>query len=449
MHKRINQYFFWLALLMPWGSVSAQAGEELTFSLKSAQEYALANSFQSRSAKLEVEKSERKVKETIGTGLPQVNASASYQNFLELPVQVIPAESFGGPPGEFVEVVFGVEQQMGFDATASQLIFDGSYFVGLQAAKVYKELAENDLSRSELDVSNLVLQTYVSVLIAESSAEVQKRIYKNLETNFDEAVARFDEGFLSQEDKDQVELLFINARNAYQQADRQVPIARAQLKYVLGVPMQNTIQLTDSLFPILEGLPGEEFLKSDYDITNHIDYKIASTQLEASSLLMKQQKSNYLPKLNAFFTYQENSFSNEFNFFSGAEWFPTQLLGLNLSLPIFSGFSRHNQVQQAKIEMEQVDLNRQALEQQLKINVDKAKSDYLFALQQFENRKENWELAQRIYRNTEIKYREGLSGSTELTQTNNQRDESYANYVQAAFQLINAKAELNQALNIR
>jgi outer membrane protein TolC len=449
MQNRNHYFFLLLAAILPFSSLHAQKGEELKFSLEEAQAYALENSYQSRSAKLEVEKSQKKVNETIGTGLPQVNASASYQNYLELPVQVIPAESFGGPPGEFAEVVFGVEQQMGFDATATQLIFDGSYFVGLQAAKVYKELAENDLDRSELDVNNLVLRSYASVLVAESTAEVQKGILDNLESNFDEAEARFEAGFLAQEDKDQIELLYINAKNAFQQAQRQIPITRAQLKYILGVPLSNTIVLTDSLFPLLESLPGEEFLQADYDVINHIDYKIAATQLEASELLMKQQKSNYLPKLNAFFTYQENSFSNEFDFFSGAQWYPTQLLGLNFTLPIFSGLSRHNQVQQAKIEMEQVDLNRQAIEQQLQINVNKAKSDYLFALQQFENRKENWKLAQRIYRNTEVKYREGLSGSTDLTQANNQRDESLANYVQAALQLINSKAELNQALNIR
>ena len=449
MQNQIIKYLFALLITSSMFQLSAQSEEGLKFSLKEAQEYAIKHSYQSRTAMLEVEKSERKVKETIGLGLPQVNASASYQNFLELPVQLIPAESFGGPPGEFAEVVFGVEQQLGVDATATQLLFDGSYFVGLQAVKVYKQLAENDLSRSELEVKNLVLQSYGSVLVAENASELQKGIYENLENNFKEAEARFEEGFLAQEDKDQIELLYINARNASQQAERQIPIVRAQLKFLLGIPLSKEILLTDSLFPLLETLPGQEFLEAEYDITNHIDYKIAATQLEASELQMKQKRSTYLPKLNAFFTYQENSFSNEFDFFSGANWYPTQLLGVNLSLPIFSGLSRHNQVQQARIEVEQVDLNRQAVEQQLQINLNKAKSDYLFALQQFENRKENWELAQRIYRNTEVKYREGLSGSTDLTQANNQRDESLANYVQAALQLINAKAELNQALNIR
>jgi len=449
MQKPINLYLLAIALILPSSSLWAQSDQELSFSLKAAQDYALEHSYQSRSSMLEVEKSRKKVNETIGTGLPQINASASYQNYLELPVQLIPAESFGGPEGEFAEVVFGTEQQMGIDATATQLIFNGSYFVGLQASKVYLELSKNDLDKSELEVKNLVLQAYGSVLVAEESVGVQKEILSHLESNFNEGKARFEAGFLSQEDRDQLELLYINARNSYQQSERQIPIVRAQLKFILGIPLESTIQLTDSLFPLLENMPAEDFLQSEYDITSHIDYKIANTQLQASELLLKQQKSNYLPSLNAFYTYQENSYSDEFNFFSDSRWFPTQLVGLNLNVPIFSGLSRHNQVQQAKIEMEQTDLNRQRVEQQLKINVNRSRSDYLFALQQFENRKANWKLAQRIYRNTEVKYNEGLSSSTDLTQANNQRSESFGNYIQAALQLINAKAELNQALNIR
>lgn len=446
--NRTKNLLLSLSLFFIGPVIQAQSEEVYKFSLQEAQAYAVENSYQTRLAAMEVEKSQKKVRETIGTGLPQVNASASYQNYLELPVQLIPAESFGGPEGEFAEVVFGTEQSMGFDATATQLIFNGSYFVGLQASKVYLELSKNDKIKSEIDIRNMVLQSYGVVLVAERNARIQEKIYGHLESNFKEAEARYQEGFLSQEDKDQLELLFINARNSFQQSERQIPIVRAQLKFLLGIPLDAHIELTDSLFPLLENLPDQQFLQKDFNVQSHIDYRIINTQLEASQLQLKEQRSRYLPNLNAFYTYQENSYSDEFDFFSGAPWFPTQLLGLNLNVPIFSGLSKHNRVQQAKLELEQVDLNKQQVEQQLQINAEKARSDYLFAMQQFENRKENWKLAQRIYNNTEIKYREGLSSSTELTQANNQLDESLGNYVQAALQLLNAKAQLNKALNI-
>ncbi|MEX2379117.1 MAG: TolC family protein, partial [Vicingaceae bacterium] len=145
------------------------------YSLEEAKQFAIEHSYQAQSSKMEVEKSQRKVKETISTGLPQVNATASYQNFLELPRQLVPAEFFGGEEGEFAEVVFGTEQQMGFDLRATQLLFDGSYFVGLQASKVYLELSKNDQRKTETEIMQMVTQAYGNVLVTEENIEILKQ----------------------------------------------------------------------------------------------------------------------------------------------------------------------------------------------------------------------------------------------------------------------------------
>ena len=436
-----------LILAIGVGETYAQ-GQEYQFTLAEAQAFALENSFQTKLAEMEVEKSERKVKETIGIGLPQINASAYYNNYLELPVQLIPAESFGGPPGEFAEVVFGTEQSMGFDATAEQLIFNGAYFVGLQATKVYVDLAKNEKEKSDIEIKNMVLNLYGSVLVAEENAIISKAIYEQLKLNFEEAEGLYKEGFIAEEDKDQLQLLYINAKNSFEQSERLVPITRDQLKFVMGIELDAEISLKDSIQSLVESLPDASFLDNEFNLAEHIDYRTINTQLEATRLQLKEKKSNYLPTLSAFYTYQENSFSNEFDFLNEAPWFPTQLAGLQMNLPIFSGFSKRNRVQQAKLDLQKVELSKTQVERQLKINADRSRSDYIFALQQFENSKENWELAQRIYRKTEIKYREGINSSTDLTQANNQLNESLGNYIQSALQLLQAKAQLNQALNI-
>ena len=153
MYKMTKQQFI-LPLFLFLGLLAQAQESSFSFSLAEAQQYAIEHSYQSQTANKEVEKSKRKVKETISTGLPQINASGSYQNFLELPRQLVPAEFFGGNEGEFAEVVFGTEQQMGIDITATQLLFDGSYFVGLQASKVYLELTKNDQQKSETNQEN-------------------------------------------------------------------------------------------------------------------------------------------------------------------------------------------------------------------------------------------------------------------------------------------------------
>ena len=423
-------------------------GNEYSFTLEEAQAYAIQNSFQTRLAQKEVEKSESKVRETIGIGLPQVNASGSYQNFVELPVQLIPAEFSGGNPGEFEEIVFGTEQQMGFDATATQLIFNGSYFVGLQATKVYVELAKNDQEKSEIEIENLILTAYGSVLVAEENARISKAIFEQLKTNFEEAEEMYKVGFMASEEKDQLELLYINARNSFQQSERLVPIARYQLNFAMGIDLTAQLNLTDSLTTIIDQLPDASFLDQQFDLQQHIDYRTINTQLQATELLLKEKRSNYLPDLNAFYTYQENSFSNDFDFFSGANWYPTQVFGLQMNIPIFSGFSRSNRVQQAKIDVQKVELSKQQVERQLLINAQQARSDYIFALQQYDNSKQNWDLAIRIYKNTEEKYKEGISSSTDLTQANNQLEQSQGDFVRSSLQLIQAKAQLNYALNL-
>tara|TARA_B100001063_G_scaffold247379_1_gene293758 strand:- start:13761 stop:15098 length:1338 start_codon:yes stop_codon:yes gene_type:complete len=428
-------------------SISISVVNAQQFSLEEAQQYAVEHSYQARSANLEVEKSQRKVKETISTGLPQVNATASYQNYIELPVQLVPAEPFGGNPGEYAEFTMGTEQQMGFDLRATQLLFDGSYFVGLQASKVYLELSKNDQRKTETEIKQMVTQSYGNVLVTEENIEILKQNMENLQSQLEETKALFQNGFAEEQDRDQLELLLANAKNAYEQALRQKDISRNQLKFMMGIDINSEIELTDNLEEITVSNAGESLLNTEFDVKNHIDYKVLSTQEQASKLLFKQEKSTYLPKLSAFASYQQNSYSNEFNFFDDSRWFPTEVVGLNFSMPIFSSFGRNQRIQQAKIEMEQVGVAKKQMEQQLLIQLENARSEYTFALSQFNTAKDNLKLAERIYNKTKIKYEEGVDSSMDLTQANNQLLDTQGNYINAALQLINAKSNLDKALN--
>lgn len=436
-----------LLVFISFGTSAIAQENSLSFSLAEAQQYAIEHSYQSQTAEKEVLKSKRKVKETISTGLPQVNANANYQQFLEVPLQLVPAEVFGGPPGEFAEVFFGTEQQMGVDLRATQLLFDGTYFVGLQASKVYLELSKNDQQKTETEVRMMVTQAYGNVLVSEKNVEILKQNKENLEENLKETQALYESGFLEEQDRDQLELLLTNATNAYEQAARQIAISRNQLKFAMGIEISEAIELTQSLEEITLEKQAEEYLNEEFNVKNHIDYKVISTQERATELLWKQKKSTYLPSLSGFYSYQQNSFSNEFNFFGDANWFPSQVIGLNLSVPIFSSLGRNQRVQQAKLDYQMTNIAKKQVEQQLLIQAENAKSEYTFALNQYSSMKENLELAQRIYNKTKTKYDEGVSSSLELTQANNQLLETQGNYINSALQLINAKAKLDQALN--
>lgn len=285
------------------------------------------------------------------------------------------------------------------------------------------------------------------VLISDENLNVLEENTKNLEQNLLEVEALYKNGFMEEQDRDQLALLVKVSKNAFENGIRKAEISRNQFKFILGIPIENEVQLSDNLDQLIQPNLQQAFIEKELDLTNHIDYKIVKTQERASELLLKQQKSFYLPKLSAFFSYQQNSFSQQFDFANDAPWFPTQVYGLNLSIPIFSSFGKHHKTQQAKIEVEQLGIAKEQVEQQLKIQASNSKAEYSFALSQYRSAKDNLDLAQSIFDKTKIKYQEGISTSLELTQANNQLLEIQGNYINSALQLINAKSNLDKALN--
>lgn len=433
-------------LTMAW-NIKAQ-DSSYTFSLEEAKARAVEHNYQAQIAAKNVEQSERKVKETIATGLPQVYGAASYQKYIETPVQLIPASAFGGPEGEFQEVFFGTEQQMSANITAQQLIFDGSYFVGLQATKVYLELSKNEAAKTEIEIKNMVNKTYGNVLVAERNVSILKGNVENLEKILFETEELYKNGFVEEQDRDQTQLLLSTTENAYDFAKSQLKVIQNQMKYILGLPVESNITLSDPLESLTNEAKAGDILAKDFSLDQHIEYKSILAQERATELLWKQKKSTYYPSLTAFYTYQRNSFANEFNFFSSdARWFPAQLVGLNLSVPIFTSFNKHHQNQQARIDYEKVQIARKQVEEQLKIQVENARSNYEFALRQYEKENSNLSLAERIYDKVETKYKEGVSSSMDLAQANNQLLAAQNDFIKASIELINSKVNLDQALN--
>ena len=140
MHK-------FIAILIGCISFSALSQQDIKeqLSLQEAIDFALKNNRNAILATKDIEAAKQQKWETIATGLPQVDAEINYQNFLKQQVSVVPAEIFGGQAGELTEVVFGAQQTATGTATLRQLIFDGSYLVGLQSAKVFLEISKLSL----------------------------------------------------------------------------------------------------------------------------------------------------------------------------------------------------------------------------------------------------------------------------------------------------------------
>jgi outer membrane protein TolC len=432
-----------LLILVP---AFAMAQDTESFTLKEAQEYALENSYATRTAELEIDKAKRDVKATTAIGLPQINGAVNYQNNVQIPTQLLPGDFFG-QPGTFVPVQFGVEHNLTANVTVDQLLFDGSFFVGLQASKTYKELSQIQLSRSKNETRFQVAQAYYNALAAKENAEILSESVGLLKKSLSDTKAMYENGFVEEQDVDQLELSVSDIENQIRYAEQQSKIARDLLKFQMGMEVGNEIQLEDDIDQLTEG-DLSSLTNSDFAAEKNDRYRIARTSMELQMLNAKREKALALPRLSAFYQYQQQGQSQEFNFLESSDpWFPSQVIGVRLNVPIFTSFRRYNIVQKAELDVKVAELQMEQTEQSLKMEYERAKSDYLYALENFQTSEKNMELARKIFDKTQTKYQEGISDSFELTQAENQLLDKQGAYINAVVRLLNAKASYNKILN--
>lgn len=429
------------------GAISAEAGEPLRLSLEDAQKYALEHNLELRNAKADANIASRQVWEITASGLPQIDGSVGYQYFTDIPTNLIPAEFFGGSPGDFLEVQFGTEQNLTATLTVNQLIFDGSYIVGLQAARIFRELSQRVYLKSELEIKSMVTETYYLNLATAQNLEIMQENLVNLEKTLFETQKTFEAGFTDAINVDQLKLTVANLKNRIASMERQKELSLNMLKFQIGLDIEHPLVLTDELEVMFRNISPDITGVDDFNPENHIDFRIMKSQETMQLMTMRREWSFYLPNLSAFYTRQENAYRNEFNFFQGGQsWYPTSIIGLNLNIPIFSSGLRASRVQQARLELEKARNNTRQIEQSLRLQKQEAYSGMQTAVEQYSSEKENLELAERILSRTRIMFREGLASSLELTQASDQFLSTQSNYINAMFELLNAKNKLDKAL---
>lgn len=446
----MRKYFVIITLIASLAISIGQAQETNVvkrFSLREAQIYALENNYEVINAITDVEIARKKVKENLALGLPQIDASAGYNNFIELPTQLIPAEFFGGEPGDFLEVQFGTQHNANWSASLNQLIFSGQYFVGLQASKAYVGLMERNLEKNNIEIKDLIAKSYYPVIILKENKVVFDSTLTSLENMLYETDEFYKAGFLEDTDVDQLRLLISDMKTTITNINNQLEIAYNTLKYMMGIKADEEIEVTDNMETLLDEVNRQFLLDSPFDFNQHIDFLRLRDQEQMAILQMKLNRAEYYPSLNGFYTYQQDAMQNDINFFGGgSKWYTNQLLGVSLSLPIFSSGNRSAKLQQAKLELEKIKVQQDQLQQGLSLRVRTVKSEFNNSFLIYQNRKMGVANAEKIYQKTEIKYRSGLSTSLELSQTYNQYLTTQIEYLTSILELLNKKAELEKEL---
>ncbi len=428
------------------GLVTAQ--EKLSLSLDEAIDYALENNRNVINAERDIDAAVKKKWETTASGLPQISASVDYQNYLKQQVSLIPASAFGGPEGEFEEVTFGTTHNVTATATLSQLIFDGSYIVALQSAKVYLQISENAKEKTDLTVKNQVINAYGNVLLADEYIKVLENNKQTLQKNLFETEQMFENGLTEEEDVEQLKITLSDVNTALKNSIRLEELAYNMLNIVIGAPLNTELTLTDELKALSEKNIDPLLFEAQLTLANNIDYKIAENNQRSQELLLKLQKSAALPTLGAFINGGYQGYGNQFNFFKSSQpWFGSSVFGVSLDIPIFSSLGRTASTQQAKIALEQAKTNLTETEQQLLYQFETAKSEYQFAVEQYETSTQNLNLAERIEHKNQVKYTEGVATSFELRQAQMQLYTAQKEYMESMLNIITKKATLENILN--
>ncbi len=435
-------YIFLFTLLF---SVINYAQEQpMQLSLQEAIDFALKNNTNAKNATLDIAVAKKQKWETTAIGLPQINAKVDYNNWLKQQVSLIDINGDGIED----ELVFGTSQSVNATATLSQLLFDGSYLVGLQSAKVFLEISKNAKEKTDLQVRENTINAYGNVLLSEESMLIYERNISVLEKNLQETQSIFENGLTEEENVEQLQITLKQLTNGYNNAKRLNKIAQQMLNITLGVEVDTTITLTESLETLAENNIALKVLETSDDVKNTIDYKIAANDKRSKELLLKLEKTKSLPSLSAFINGGYAAYSNEFTFLEKDQrWFGSSLLGVSLNIPIFSSLQRSAKTQRAKINLEKADNNLTEIEKQLQFQLAAAKSNYRFAVDQWQISKENLALAERIEQKNQTKFFEGINTSFDLRTAQQQLYTTQQEYLQAMLNVITKKAALETLIN--
>ncbi len=431
-----------LIMLLSWSVFAFSQEKILTLSLEEAIAYALENNYDNKAAVNDISAAKQQKWETTTIGLPQFDGKVDYLNNLKRQFPGVDFDQDG-------VVDFNAKHSVNAGVTLRQLIFDGSYLVGLQSARTYLKISEQAKEKTEYLTREAVINAYGNILITEKNIEILKNNIKVLQKNYDDAKKILENGLNEEEDVEQLQITLGNLKSQMNAAKRMKDIAYKLLNISLGNSIETKLILTDTLDSLTTENISFELLTKPFDLENHIDFRIAENDRESKRLLMKLEQSRALPTLNAFVNYNYIGNSESFTFFNGDQtWIGTSTFGVSLNLPIFSSFKRKARTKQAKIALETADIRLKETTQRLNLQVKQAKSDYQLSVENYETAKKNLNLAERIEKKQRIKFFEGISSSFDLTQAQNQLYAQQQSYIQSMLNVISNKAKLENALNI-
>ena len=434
-----------LALLLP-ATLFAQQKKDSVSHLSLAQSIAYALDHQGNmiNARYEVDKATAKVRETIGIGLPQISGTVNIQDFLQIPTTLIPAQFFGGPAGTFEPVKFGTQYNTTGELDASQLLFDGSYIVGLEATKTYKELSQKSLQQTSIQTVAAVTKAYYTILVNHWKLQMVIADVNRLDTLLNQTEQMYKSGFTEKMDWERLKVSYNNLKTQEKTIGKLVNLSYNLLKFQMGMQLNDSITLTDTLRSV--PLSPEMEKDTSFRPENRIEYSLAQTNLMADELMLRRDHYSYIPSLALYGSISRQALGDQFQIFSaGQQWYPTALVGLKMSVPIFDGLQKQYRTQEDKINVMEGMNTLNTVKLGISLDIANSSTNLENALAELRNQQENMDLAQNVEHDSKIKYEAGTGSNLEVVDAETALTESETNYYNALFNALVARVDYEQA----
>jgi len=412
------------------------------FSLKDCLDYAKQNNSNIRISLYDSEVSGQVVKEQIGTALPQIDITGTLTDNLKVSTSLLPGILFG-QPGTMIPVKMGVKYNSVATAKLTQKVFDPSFWVALKAANISDDLSKQNLQKTDEQTAYDVSAAYYKAIILKMQLSNLSAILKASEKNLTSAELKFANGMVKKVDVDKIKISYNNTKSQVDQAELNYRQALNTLKYQMGMPVEQEITPGGTL-PEVESYFQKEN-NEQLNIHNRIDYQILQTNVRLYEADKENKVASYLPTLSFNANFGYTAMRNDFDFFKSKPWFNSSSIGLELKIPVFSGFSRYSRVEQASLNL---DIAREKLkqsEQAIKVEVSNYDIQYTNAIDNIKNEKDNLDLAESVYNNMQLEYSQGTGSSLELTQAESSLRETQNNYYNRLLTLYIARLDLEKS----
>lgn len=434
-----------------------------TFTLEEAIKFAVENGYDVKSKKIDLDVAKKKIWETTAIGLPQVSGTIAYQHTFKVPefgfpISGLTTTKFPEIPGLTQQETesgsgiwsyymdgpmqsMGVKDNTTWDITVSQLIFSGEYIVGLRASKVFREMSEQNLTKSYADIKESVSTSYYLAIVMDENVKILKETQQVTNANLKDLIAMGEQGLIEETGVDQVRILKSNIDNAVQSLERAAIVSKNLLKFQMGLPIEGDITLSDKLDMYTNESVFTPYLGENFDVTKTIDYKILETGVKLQKLSWDREKTTVLPSIAGFYRHYEQFKEPALNLQ------PKDVAGINVTIPIFASGMRSVKIQQAKLNYEKMKITQQQATEGLNLQYQNTFNEFQTAFASYITNKQNMELAKKIFDQTMIKYKEGVASAMDLNTSENQYLTTQRDYFSALNSLLTARVKLDKLLS--